>query len=141
MAGYRLLIIIVTLFTFSYISASEKHEKNDKTETIYIFGIGSAFGDTIVSITPIIELKGIKLEKKTGFLPFRSVFSLQLKTYLEGTLGYTQQTCSVVFSDKKKKLQQKYAKVKKAYLEDSGNTINIIDGEKFTFKVPEIQIN
>ena len=141
MAGYRLLIIIVTLFTFSYISASEKQEKNDKTETIYIFGIGSAFGDTIVSITPIIELKGIKLEKKTGFLPFRSVFSLQLKTYLEGTLGYTQQTCSVVFSDKKKKLQKKYTKVKKAYLEDSGNTINIIDGEKFTFKVPEIQIN
>ena len=141
MAGYRLLIIIVTLFTFSYISASEKQEKNDKTETIYIFGIGSAFGDTIVSITPIIELKGIKLEKKTGFLPFRSVFSLQLKTYLEGTLGYTQQTCSVVFSDKKKKLQKKYVKVKKAYLEDSGNTINIIDGEKFTFKVPEIQIN
>ena len=141
MAGYRLLIIIVTLFTFSYISASEKQEKNDKTETIFIFGIGSAFGDTIVSITPIIELKGIKLEKKTGFLPFRSVFSLQLKTYLEGTLGYTQQTCSVVFSDKKKKVQKKYAKVKKAYLEDSGNTINMIDGEKFTFKVPEIQIN
>ena len=42
MAGYRLLIIIVTLFTFSYISASEKQEKDDKTETIYIFGIGSA---------------------------------------------------------------------------------------------------
>lgn len=141
MRAYRLLTIIVALFIVSYVSASEKQEKNDKTETIYIFGIGSAFGDTIVSITPIIELKGIKLEKKTEFLPFRSVFSLQLKTYLEGTLGYTQQTCSVVFSDKKKKLQKKYAKVKKAYLEDSGNTINIIDSEKFTFKVPDIQIN
>ena len=131
MRAYRLLTIIAALFIVSYVSASEKQEKNDKTETIYIFGIGSAFGDTIVSITPIIELKGIKLEKKTGFLPFRSVFSLQLKTYLEG----------VVFSDKKKKLQKKYAKVKKAYLEDSGNTINIIDSEKFTFKVPDIQIN
>lgn len=138
MKPYKLLIAIAALFTASYTLASDHQDKSDKAETIYMFGIGAAFGDTIVNITEITEIKGLKLEKKTGFLPYRSVFSIQLKAYLEGTLGYTQQTCSVIFSDSKKKLQKKHAKVKKAYLEESGNTINIIDNSKFTFKLPDI---
>ena len=63
----------------------------------------------------------------------RAVYSLQLKAYLEGTLGLNQQTCCVIFSKSKKKISKKYYRLKKTYLEDSGSTLKIIGEEDFRF--------
>jgi hypothetical protein len=58
---------------------------------------------------------------------------LQLKAYLEGTLGLNQQTCCVIFSTSKKKISKKYYKLKKEYLENSGSTLKIIGEDDFKF--------
>ncbi len=137
-----LLLVALVISTGMAFAQSEdsKEAKGKKTDKVYVFGVGSAFGDSIVHFTSIVELEGIKLEKKTKFLPFRSVFSMQLKAYLEGTLGYMRQTCSIFFSDSKKKISKKYYKLKKVYLDESGSSLNIISNDQFTFTVPDIQI-
>ncbi len=133
------LMVCVMLSASAFAENADNRDKADKkTEKVYIFGIGSAFGDSIVHFTSIIELDGLELEKKTKFLPYRSVFSMQLKAYLEGRLGYMQQTCSIFFSDSKKKISKKYYKLKKAYLDESGSSLKIISPEQFTFTVPKL---
>lgn len=128
-----LSLILVASNTFAIKKTAEKSSQ----DKVYIFGVGSAFGDTIVHFTSIIEMDGIELEKKTNFLPFRSVYSLQLKAYLEGTLGYSKQTCSVIFSKSKKSISKKYYKLKKEYLEESGSEIRVIGENEFKFSKPQ----
>ncbi len=137
------LAVCLMLSTSAFAENADNTPKSDskKTEKVYLFGIGAAFGDSIVHFTSIIELDGIELEKKTGFLPYRSVFSMQLKAYLEGQLGYMQQTCSIFFSDSKKKISKKYYKLKKVYLDESGSSLRIIGQDQFKFTVPNIYTN
>lgn len=129
---FTILLALLQVNSYATEPSSDgaKDKKNDK---VYLFGVGSAFGDTIVHFTSIIELDNVALEKKTKFLPMRSVYSLQLKAYLEGTLGLNQQTCCVIFSKSKKKISKKYYKLKKAYLEDSGSVLKIIGEDDFRF--------
>ncbi len=133
-----LTIVVFSILTTTVFAENKNDAKkaSKSTDKIYLFGIGSAFGDSIVHFTSIIELEDISLEKKTKFLPYRITYSIQLKAYLEGTLGYSKQTCSIFFSKNKKKLSKKYYKLKKAYLEESGSSLNIIGSDKFTFTVP-----
>ncbi len=142
MKRIRTILTLVAMALIPIVANAEtksdsKEKKNE--DKVYVFGVGSAFGDSIVHFTSIIELKDIKLQKKTKFLPFRQVFSLQMKTYLEGTLGYMKQTCCVFYSDSKKKISKKYYKLKKAYLEESGSKVEVIGEELFVFQVPRIQ--
>ena len=99
---FATLIAFAATFSCSY-AAKEDGDKGAETEKIYMFGVGTAFGDTLVHFTSITEMEGIELTKKSKFLPLRSAYSLQLKAYLEGTLGLSQQTCCVIFSKSKKK--------------------------------------
>lgn len=134
----KLVILTFSLTLSPFIAiASEKgevKEEKKESENIYLFGVGSAFGDSIVHFTSIIELQDVQLEKRTKFLPLRSIYSLQLKTYLEGTLGLNKQTCCVIFSKSKKKLSKKYYKLKKLYLKNSENVLKIIGENEFAFK-------
>ena len=134
----KIIVLSFSLLLLPLVAiASEKDnvkEKNKECESVYLFGIGSTFGDSIVHFTSIIELQDVPLEKKTKFLPLRSIYSLQLKTYLEGTLGLNKQTCCVIFSTNKKKLSKKYYKLKKAYLKNSENVLKIIGENEFAFK-------
>jgi len=134
---FATLIAFAATFLYSY-AAKEDGDKGAETEKIYMFGVGTAFGDTLVHFTSITEMEGIELTKKSKFLPLRSAYSLQLKAYLEGTLGLSQQTCCVIFSKSKKKLSKKYYKLKKAYLEESESTLKIIGEEDFKFKKTDI---
>lgn len=119
-------------------SASEK--KSDKTETVYIFGVGSSFNDSTVYVSSICELSDITLEKKTKFLPYRAEFSLQLKQYLEGNLGNLHQTCTVFFSTNQKKLLKRYNKVKQHYLDSENKKLQILGKSEFNFKNPMASI-
>ena len=137
MNNFKTILLTIVFALLQVNSFAAKGTSNDSTNKehnkVYIFGVGSAFGDTIVHFTSIIELDNITLEKKTKFLPMRSIYSLQLKAYLEGTLGLNQQTCCVIFSTNKKKISKKYYKLKKEYLENSGSTLKIIGEDDFKF--------
>lgn len=137
MNNFKTILLTIVFALLQVNSFAAEGTSNDSTNKehskVYIFGVGSAFGDTIVHFTSIIELDNITLEKKTKFLPMRSIYSLQLKAYLEGVLGLNQQTCCVIFSTSKKKISKKYYKLKKEYLENSGSTLKIIGEDDFKF--------
>ena len=88
MNNFKTILLTIVFALLQVNSFAAEGTSNDSTNKehskVYIFGVGSAFGDTIVHFTSIIELDNITLEKKTKFLPMRSIYSLQLKAYLEG---------------------------------------------------------
>lgn len=106
------------------------------TGKVYVFGVSQMLTDSVVYITNISEVDSIDLAKKTKFLPYRAEFSLQLKIYLEGTLGLKQQTACVFYSTERKKLTKKHYKIKKRYLDNPNTKIFVIDDQRFTFTHP-----
>ena len=112
-------------------------EKATERDVVYIFGVGMNFNDTTIYVSEIQPIKYIKLQKKTKFLPFRSSFSLQFKTYLEGTLGLSKETTSIFYDTKEKKASKYLSKLKKRYLEKEKIRIVVVDTDKFQFKKPD----
>jgi len=113
-------------------------DKATEKDVVYMFGVGTNFNDSVVYVTEIIPVSYMKLEKKTKFLPYRAEFSIQLKQYLEGTLGLTNETTCMFFDDNRKKLAKRFYKLKKRYLDLGVTDLNVIDRAKFEFKKPEI---
>ena len=57
-----------------------------------------------------------------------------MKVYLEGELNELSQTCAVIYSDKKKKLDKRFLKTRKRYLNDKSKTLKQIGADAFTFQ-------
>jgi len=115
----------------------EEKIKKSKIEykDVYLFGIGAAFGDTVVYVTEIGHLENIPINKVTQFLPRRSEYTLQLTDYLQNELNLTNRTCSVQFSTKKKKAEKKYKKVLEKYRKSKEPLdVRILNQSTFAFK-------
>lgn len=104
--------------------------------TVYVFGVSQSLGKDEVYMTDISTIDSLALQKKTGFLPFRSSFSTQLQQYTEGVLGQTHQTVSIFFSTKREKLQKELNTVKKRYLSNANKSVTTINQEQFHFVHP-----
>jgi len=116
-------------------------ERATDKDVVYVFGVGTNFNDSVIYLTEINDIRALKLQKKTKFLPFRSEFSLQLREYLEGGLGLQNETCCMFYADKRKTLAKRYYKLKKRYLDEGGWRIVIVGQDKFSFKKPEFADN
>lgn len=112
-----------------------------ENDVVYVFGVGTNFNDSVIYLTEIAEIHALKLQKKTKFLPFRSEFSLQLREYLEGSLGNANETCCMFYSDKRKKLSKRFYKLKKRYLDEGNWQIVMVGQDKFSFKKPDFVDN
>ncbi len=109
----------------------------EKTKgTVYVFGVSTDLRSKDVYITDISTVDSIALQAKTGFLPFRTSFSIQLQQYTEGILGKLNQTVSVYYEKDKRKLQKRLDKVQKYYMAKSVNTLNMIEQKDFHFVHP-----
>ncbi|MBQ8866988.1 MAG: hypothetical protein IJ013_04620 [Bacteroidaceae bacterium] len=115
-----------------------KGDKSADTQTVYIFGVATAFGDSIMHFTEIQEIQGIGLVKK-GFLEGRSLYSYQLKGYLENAENLPNRTCTVFFSEKKSKLQKKYTKLKQRYQANKKLSCRTLDATTFSFEKYEAE--
>jgi len=128
-----LMLMVVSLVVVA--APKKKTTVFDKGKgKVFLFGVSQQLTDSIVYITFISELDSLDLQKKTKFLPFRSAFSIQLKQYMEGTLGKDRQTATVFYSDNRKKLSKKYYKIKKRFLDNPYTKIVPLDG--FNFRHP-----
>lgn len=114
------------------IHAQETNE-TEKTETVYIFGVGASFQDSTVYFTDVQTLEGTKLIEK-GFLLGRTMYAYQLKGYLENALNLPNRTCAIYFSDKKKKIEKTYAKLKAKYENDETIKLNFTGYGEFKFE-------
>ena len=114
-------------------SKKVKKEKVDKPRRVYLYGAATNFNDSTVYVTDIQRLDSMVI-KADGSLQNLAQYSLQLKVYLEGTLGKQNQTCAVIYSAKKTKVENEFSKMRYRCESDKNKTLIKIDKDDFTFK-------
>ena len=89
---------------------------------IYVFGVSTSFNDSIVYLSSVQDLQGASLQKKTGFLEYRSFYSAEFQHFLESN-----------------KLEKKYLKLRKRLSKGKPDTLKEISASDFQFSVPAVQ--
>ena len=108
-------------------------EKKEELKRVYMFGVSVDFNDSVVYLTDVQCLDSIVINKD-GSIQNYANYSFQLKVYLEGTLGEADQTCAVIYSDNKKKLEKRYVKMRKRFRADGRNVLKQLGTDSFMFR-------
>ena len=132
MAVTALLIIGVT---------NTQAKQKTKSQSVYIFGFAASFNDSTVYFTDPQRLDSVRLTKKTQLLKARSEYSAQLRDYMTTKLNQKHRTCIVVYSQKQKKLEKKYLKMKRLYTKKTsrGYDVRYITRDMFEFTTVKIE--
>lgn len=128
-------VIIIALLGMVQLTAIAKpKDKNpEEPKRVYLYGVAMNFNDSTVYITDVQHLDSIIIHDN-GCLQNYSNYSMQWKVYLEGTLNELNQTCAVIYSDKKKKLDKSYLKTRKKYTNDKSKTLKQVGTDAFAFQ-------
>lgn len=117
--------------------------KGAAAQRIHMFGFAASFNDTIVHFTNIQTVDGAWIDGKTNFLMGRQRYSSMLRDYLtKNQMPY--RTCLVIYDKSLKKLQKRYLKMRKLYLntgKKAKNRNNVIDIMEDDFKFTPIDMN
>ena len=129
--GALALMIIMVMPAF----AAQKREKAkaDEPTRVYLYGVSVNFNDSVVYMTDLLHLDSMVVNKDASITGYSS-YSLQMKVYLEGTLGEVDRTCAVLYSADKKKLERKYLKMRKKYQADKSTLLKLIGADAFQFR-------
>ena len=122
------LLCAVQLPTF----AANK-DKNEEPKRVYMYGVAVNFNDSTMYMTDVHYLDSMIINKD-GSLQNYIGYSMQLKAFLEGTLGETDQTCAVIYSDKKKKLEKRFLRMRKECLAERKQRFKQIGTDSFRFE-------
>ena len=123
------MIGIVMLSSFT--APKEKKEKIEEPVRVYLYGVSLNFNDSLVYMTDVQYFDSVKIGKD-GSLQNYANYSQQMKIFLESTLGESNQTCAVIYSDNKKKLEKRYVKMRKKFQADKEKVLMKL-GSAFTF--------
>lgn len=131
----KLKFLFAGLFGFllfsSFSAPKEKKDKVDEPKRIYMYGVSFNFNDSVVYMTDVLYLDSMTINKD-GSLKNHADYSYQLKLFLEGSLGKINQTCAVVYSDDRKKLEKRYVKTRKKFQSDNSKVLMKL-GSSFAF--------
>lgn len=120
------------LLSILAVSAFCKEPKDKNTYGVYLSGVSASFTDSLVYFTDIQLVDSAALDSK-GLLIGRSLYSMQLKDYLEQHQDGKNRTCFMFFNTKKRKLEKEISKLKQKY--QKGNTLVLKDlGDSFRFE-------
>ena len=122
------LLCAVQLPTF----AANK-DKDEEPKRVYMYGVAVNFNDSTMYMTDVHYLDSMIINKD-GSLQNYVGYSMQLKVFLEGTLGETDQTCAVIYSDKKKKLEKRFLRMRKKCLAERKQRFKQIGTDSFRFE-------
>lgn len=123
------MIGIVMLSSFT--APKEKKEKIEEPVRVYLYGVSLNFNDSLVYMTDVQYFDSVKIGKD-GSLQNYANYSQQMKIFLESTLGESNQTCAVIYSDSKKKLEKRYVKMRKKFQADKEKVLMKL-GSAFSF--------
>ena len=129
---YILLGLLCTMQLPAFAANKEKN-KDEEPKRVYMYGVAINFNDSTMYMTDIHYLDSMIINKD-GSLQNYIGYSLQLKVYLEGTLGEIDQTCAVIYSEKKKRLEKRFLKMKKKGLAERKQKFKQIGTDSFTFE-------
>jgi hypothetical protein len=108
-------------------------EAKPKQTKLYVFGVSMNLTDSVTYITEVQLIDPAFVETKTGFMYDRSIYSQQLQLWVEYNKNQPASTCTIFFSEKKSKIDKKYAKVRNRYLKDQGTILRSLSVEDFQF--------
>lgn len=103
-----------------------------KPQTVWLYGAGLNFLDSVVYVTDFQHLDSIFIEPD-GELRDYYAYSGDLKFYLESHYGLTNETCAVYYMTDEKKATKRFTKMD-AKLRKKGFIINRISRDDFSFK-------
>jgi len=102
-----------------------------KPQTIYIYGAGINFLDSIVYVTDFQQVDSVYIEPD-GELRDYYAYTGDLKFFLESRHALENETCAVFYMTNEKKATKRFAKMDKK-LRKKGFVINRISRDDFTF--------
>ncbi len=126
---------ITLLFVLLLVSSAFKSKSNDK---VYIAGVAASFSDSIVYFTEVQVVDSVVLDKN-GFLPGRSQYSAQLKSYIEDHESLPNRVPIIYFSDKKEKLDKQMKKIKDKYIKGKKSYIRELKSDVFKFTKASVE--
>lgn len=129
--GALALIVMMVMPTFA--AQKDKKAKADEPTRIYMYGVSVNFNDSVVYMTDLLHLDSMVINSDASITGYSS-YSLQMKVYLEGTMGEIDRTCAVLYSADKKKLEKKYMKMRKKYQADKSILLKFIGADAFQFR-------
>jgi len=110
--------------------------KKGEDKKVYAYGLSISFNDSVVYYTDIQMLDSVKLDKK-NMLPNRTIYTYQMKNYLENQKGLKNRTCMIYYSENKAKLSKDLNKTVARYRKDGKVTLQRLETGEFQFKKPE----
>lgn len=125
------LLSVVLLSSFKTPKGSK--EKVDELKRVYLYGVSIDFNDSVVYMTDIQHLDSVMIQKD-GSLQGQYSYSHQMKLFLEGGLGEDNQTCAVIYSDDKKKIEKRFLKMRKRYQADQKYVLKLVGTDAFVFR-------
>lgn len=102
-----------------------------KPQTVYIYGAGINFLDSVVYVTDFQHIDSVYIEPD-GELRDYYAYSGDLKFYLESHYNLENETCAVFYMTDEKKASKRFAKMD-AKLRKQGYLINRVSKDDFTF--------
>ncbi len=102
---------------------------------VYIMGVSYSFSDTVAYFTEVQFVEGVKLDKKTKFLPHRQHYAYELKDYMSFKENMPGRTSMIYFSKKEASLKKKETKLRNRLQNKDGKVVRYL-GDKFRFTKP-----
>ena len=115
--------------------------KNYVTPKAYMFGFAASFNDSIVYFTDIQQVDSVWFTQKKDMLTGRSEYSSQLRSYCAEKLDQPRRTCVVIGYAKLKKVEKKFEKMKKMYLQNKKATYDVRFIKEEDFKFQAVNMN
>lgn len=127
------LLLVALLGMASLTTFAASKDKADEPKRVYMYGVSVNFNDSVVYMTDVQHLDSIVINKD-GSIQNYANYSIQLKVYLEGMLGESNQTCAVIYSDNKKKLEKRFVKMRKRYQTSKNKLLKQVGTDAFQFR-------
>ena len=109
-----LLLTLILCAAFSCEAYAQHRLVRPKMTKVYMFGFGASFIDSVSCQTQLQMIDSAWVDAH-GMLADRSLYSLQLQSYLEQTKGVKSPVCTIFFGKNERKMQKLWAKVKRRY--------------------------
>ncbi len=141
---FKSFLILVTCLAASFPANAQRNYggaqtdefevKRDKQKDVYIFGVASNLKDSVAYLTAVQVINGAVIQQGTGFLLGRSLYSNQLKYYIENQEGKAHEIPIVFYDTDKKNILKKYRKVQKTLLAQQDVFLRMLDTSDFFFQ-------
>ncbi|MCR4993859.1 MAG: hypothetical protein K6A32_00515 [Bacteroidales bacterium] len=133
----RLSLTLAFLLLAGAVATVDAASKEPRMTRVYMFGFSASLTDSTAFQTDIQTLDSAWIDPSHKFLIDRALYSLQLQYHVEVQEHRKNTVCTVFFGTNLRKVQRRWAKVRKRYENDPALRYQILPEERFRFKAEE----